>query len=124
MDGALKALIAATCLAIIATCGYFGWREFRGNFAQEARKEALAKKLEDTNAERDRRRTTELSRDGCRARVGELLAVHQSGSITAVSDVAPGLAHDIGLCIRGGILYPFEKRELQENSLTDIFKDS
>ncbi|MBB2793890.1 UNVERIFIED_ORG: hypothetical protein GGD58_002754 [Rhizobium pisi] len=114
MDTWLKALVGAACVVVIAGGGFMGAQTYAAYRDRIDAEEATASFARS-------RDLSVLASDGCRSRVDDLMEINSKTPIKSKRDVPAKLASDIAMCIKENVMYPYEKREMEDAALMGIF---
>jgi hypothetical protein len=114
LEGWLKGLIACACIVVIAGGGLMGAQRYSAYSDRKEKEESAASfaRFQEISI---------LASDGCRSRVDELMKLHSDAPIKSKDDVPDKLSSDIATCIKQNIMYPYEKREMEDAALLGIF---
>jgi hypothetical protein len=118
MDGLLKGLVAAACIAIIAAVGYYFIKEHRQSEAAELQaKRAMAV----AEAVRLKKRVEEIT-PHCNALIDQVLDTNAKTPIKSTEDIPAEIREDISLCVRWVDLGAYEKHGLEYNKLARLWR--
>ncbi|EJC75566.1 hypothetical protein Rleg10DRAFT_5800 [Rhizobium leguminosarum bv. trifolii WSM2012] len=114
MDTWLKALVGAACVVVIAGGGFMAAQTYSAYRDRVEKEEAAASVARSQDL-------SVLALDGCRSRVDDLMEINSKTPIKSKRDVPAKLAQDLATCIKQNIMYPYEKREMEDAALLGIF---
>lgn len=97
----MRALIAATCIAVLAVVGYYFWGEYTRYSKQraEAAEAIRVRNIEDLAS---------ITGRDCRTYTEEAVSAHDAGRV-----MDPTSERRLRLCVNGSEMWPFDRSELK-----------